>query len=100
MEPAIAAQWHLVATDGSQAQYVDVDSIEATGSRVRLTTYWTDRSSPMTITTAVTEYDCDREKYRDVQINDIAQVGTWQEPGSDMLNQAVMEFACQSLVAH
>jgi hypothetical protein len=96
MAPAIATTWYPVATEGSQTQYVDLDSVQRSGAIVRLKTYWTDAQTPDAVTSAVTEYDCDRQQYRDLTFDGHPQNAPWQANGADALNQAVMEFACQN----
>lgn len=94
--PAHAEQWTLVVTseDGYQKQYVDVDSMQVKDSYVRLNTYWVDMHQPNVLTYAVTEYDCDRQLYRDIELDGKPHQTDWFDLGGDRLNRAVMNYSC------
>lgn len=99
--PASATTWQAVAQseDGQQLQYVDVESIEQVGAIRRLKSYWLDKQRPDSQTYAVTEYHCDRQQYRDLELNGQAQTSDWQSIQNDRLNQAVMDYACHPSTA-
>lgn len=94
--PAYAETWTRIvtSTDGVQEQYVDIDSIQTKNSHVRLKTYWLDVTQPEDVTYAVTEYDCDRQLYRDIEVNGKPHPTDWYTLEGDPLNQAVMEYSC------
>jgi hypothetical protein len=96
LAPAQASQWTKVVTaaDGTQAQYVDLDSIHRINHHIRLDTYWLETAHPQDKTYATTEYDCDRQRYRDTQVNGQATKQDWQDLTHDPLNRAVMDYAC------
>ncbi len=95
-QPAYAEAWIMVAkSDATQEyQYVDIDSIKAIGSVVRLKTYWGFLNQPDSISYATTEYQCQTEEYRDVIVNDSQTSQDWQPVGDDPLNRAAMEYGC------
>lgn len=96
---AQAATWEAItvaAPEGQQVQYVDRDSIEQVGAIVRLRSYWLEGSAS-TQTHVLTEYHCDRQQYRDVEHNHQTQSADWQTIQADLLNQAVMDYACGKL---
>lgn len=94
--PAWAEAWTLVVTseDGVQQQYVDVESIQRSRQGVTLKTYWTDAHNPDDLTYAITEYDCDRQLFRDIELNGKPHQTAWYELGEDKLNRAVMDYSC------
>ncbi len=95
--PVQAVTWKAIATplDPQHIQYVDLESIEIVTDRiVRLNSYWMDIQQPDSRTDAVTEYQCDRALYRDMELNGQPQTQPWGDVTADPLNQAVMEYAC------
>lgn len=95
--PAVAANhWQMVAqsADRQQVQYVDLDSIAQTGAIVRLQTYWMDQRQPDAKTYALTEYHCDHQQFRDLELNGKPHHGDWQTIQADPLNAAVMDYVC------
>lgn len=95
---AQAETWVMVAQSGEtqESQYVDADSIEITGSTVRLKSYWGMLDDPRSITHAVTEYNCPQQTYRDVVVNGAPTQDEWKAVGDDPLNHAAMEYGCKS----
>lgn len=95
---AQAATWYPVAeaTQGQQQQFVDIDSIQPLGlGQVRVGSYYIDRrSGSAQRTTYVTEYDCRRRQFRDVQYDGPVGSSTWQPVDPDPLNAAAMEYVC------
>ncbi|HEY9615822.1 MAG TPA: hypothetical protein V6C64_03215 [Microcoleaceae cyanobacterium] len=95
--PAAATnQWQMVAqsADHQQVQYIDLNSLAQTGAIVRLQTYWMDQRQPEAKTYAVTEYHCDRQQFRDLELNGQPHQGDWQTIQADPINEAVMEYVC------
>lgn len=94
--PAQAEEWRLIVTseDGYQKQYIDVDSVQFKEGHVRLKTYWLDTHQRDDVTHAVTEYDCDRQLYRDIELNGKPHQTDWFDLSGDRLNRAVMLYAC------
>ncbi|MGF1496400.1 MAG: hypothetical protein ACFB8W_06190 [Elainellaceae cyanobacterium] len=93
---AQAVHWHRVATtaDGLQSQYVDTDSIERSPHGVRLKSSWDNRDTHA-ITNYLTEYDCQRQQYRDLMENGQVAKGEWQPLTGDPLNYAAMKYGCE-----
>lgn len=95
---AQAANWQAIAQspDGQNLQYVDLDSLHSVGAVTRLETYWLERAHPEAKTYAVTEYHCTRQQYRDLMLDGKPQQQDWRSIEHDLLNQMVLDFACQS----
>ncbi|MGI0486235.1 hypothetical protein ACN4EK_12415 [Pantanalinema rosaneae CENA516] len=93
---AAVGHWQMVAqsADRQHAQYVDLDSIAQTGAIVRLHTYWMDQRQPEAKTYAVAEYHCDRQQFRDLELNGEPHQSDWQTIQADPLNAAVMQYVC------
>lgn len=93
---AWATAWHSVAEGQGQQQFVDVDSIEFLGQgRVQVGSYYVDRrTQPPQRTDYLTEYDCDRRRFRDVEFDGPVGSRSWMPVGPDPLNSAAMEYAC------
>jgi hypothetical protein len=93
-----AATWYLVAeaSQGSQQQFVDIDSIEPLGmGHVRVASYYVDkRSGEPQKSTYLTEYDCRQRRFRDVQYNGPTGSSTWLPTDPDPLNAKAMEYVC------
>lgn len=96
--PAAAANnWQMIAqsADHQQSQYVDLNSIAQTGTIVRLQTYWMDQRQPDAKTYALAEYHCDRQQFRDLELNGEPHQGDWQTIQADPLNATVMDYVCR-----
>lgn len=95
---ALATTWQAVAeaSQGQQQQFVDVDSIEPLGGgHVRVGSYYVDRRSGQPQRTDyLTEYDCDRRRFRDVEFDGPVGSSGWMPVDLDPLNSATMEYAC------
>ncbi|MGB3137536.1 MAG: hypothetical protein WBG38_12070 [Nodosilinea sp.] len=91
---ALAATWQSVAERQGQQQFVDVDSIEILRGRVRVRSYYVDsRKGQPERTDYLTEYDCDRRRFRDVDFD--GSVGSsWMPIVFDPLNLAAMKYVC------
>ncbi len=97
--PAWAENWQLVATsaNGQEQQYIAPDSIQSVssppGAIAQVKTYWVNQTTQQ-ITTAITQYQCDRQQYRDIELNGQSNDPSWQSIIADPLNQAVMDYTC------
>lgn len=95
---ALATTWQVVAeaSQGQQQQFVDIDSIEPVGQgHVRVGSYYIDRRSGQPQRTDyLTEYDCDRRRFRDVEFDGPVGSDRWMPVDPDPLNSAAMEYAC------
>ncbi|WP_017300365.1 hypothetical protein [Nodosilinea nodulosa] len=95
---ALATTWYPVAaaSQGEQQQFVDLDSVKALSpGRVRVGSYYIDsRTGPPQRTDYVTEYDCDRRRFRDVEFNGPVGSRGWMPVDPDPLNSAAMEYVC------
>ncbi len=98
---ALAATWQAVAeaSQGQQQQFVDIDSIEPLGwGHVRVGSYYVDRRSGQPQRTDyLTEYDCDRRRFRDVEFNGPVGSDRWMPVDPDPLNSAAMEYVCEAI---
>ncbi|MGF1517778.1 MAG: hypothetical protein ACFCVB_08250 [Nodosilinea sp.] len=94
---AWAARWQPVAEASQQRQFVDLDSIKALDQgHVRVNSYYVDsRSGQPQRTDYVTEYDCDRRRFRDVEYNGPVGSSKWMPVAPDPLNSAAMEYVCE-----
>lgn len=96
---ALATTWQAVAeaSQGQQQQFVDTDSIEPLGwGHVRVGSYYVDRRSGQPQRTDyLTEYDCDRRRFRDVEFNGPVGSDRWMPVDPDPLNSAAMEYVCE-----
>ncbi|MBD1872441.1 hypothetical protein H6F75_03005 [Nodosilinea sp. FACHB-131] len=96
---ALATTWQAVAetSQGQQQQFVDIDSIEPVGwGHVRVGSYYVDRRSGQPQRTDyLTEYDCDRRRFRDVEFSGPVGSSGWMPVDPDPLNSAAMEYACE-----
>ncbi|WP_035985680.1 hypothetical protein [Leptolyngbya sp. KIOST-1] len=95
---ALAATWYRVAetSQGQQQQFVDLDSVEwLSPGHVRVSSYYVDRrsGSPQR-TDYVTEYDCDRRRFRDVEFQGPVGSRGWLPVDPDPLNLAAMDYVC------
>ncbi|MGB3201794.1 MAG: hypothetical protein WBA99_12885, partial [Nodosilinea sp.] len=92
-----ATNWYSVAeaSQGRQQQFVDLDSIQSLGAgHVRVGSYYVDRrSGTPQRTDYLTEYDCDRRRFRDVEFNGPVGSSGWMPVAPDPLNSAAMEYA-------
>lgn len=95
---AIATTWYPVAeaSQGQQQQFVDLDSLEPMGlGQVRVGSYYVDgRSGTPQRTTYLTDYDCSRRRFRDVEFNGPVGSRNWMPVDPDPLNTAAMEYVC------
>ncbi|MBD1918725.1 MULTISPECIES: hypothetical protein [unclassified Phormidium] len=95
---ALATTWQAVAeaSQGQQQQFVDIDSIEPVAQgHVRVGSYYIDRRSGQPQRTDyLTEYDCDRRRFRDVEFDGPVGSDRWMPVDPDPLNSAAMEYAC------
>jgi len=95
---ALAITWYPTAeaSQGQQQQLIDLDSIEFLGlGQVRVASLYLDRrSGTAKQTTYVTEYDCQKRQFRDVQYNDSRGSSEWFPVDSDPLNAATMDYLC------
>lgn len=98
---ALATTWQAVAEDGQglQQQFVDIDSIEPMGwGHVRVGSYYVDRRSGQPQRTDyLTEYDCDRRRFRDVEFDGPVGSRRWMPIDPDPLNSAAMEYVCRAI---
>ena len=95
---ALATSWYAVAeaSQGQQQQFVDLDSLEPLElGHVRVGSYYVDsRSGAPQRTSYLTEYDCDRRRFRDVEFNGPVGSHRWMPVDPDPLNSAAMEYVC------
>lgn len=95
---AVATNWYSVAeaSQGRQQQFVDLDSIQSLGAgQVRVGSYYVDsRSGKPERTDYLTEYDCDRRRFRDVEFNGPVGSRGWMPVAPDPLNSAALEYVC------
>jgi len=95
---AWATNWRPVAeaSQGQQQQFVDIDSVELLSQgHVRVGSYYVDsRSGAPQRTDYVTEYDCDRRRFRDVEYNGPVGSSGWLPVAPDPLNSAGLEYVC------
>lgn len=95
---ALATTWYPVAeaSQGQQQQFIDIDSVEFLGSgHVQVSSYYVDsRAGEPQRTDYLTEYDCDRRRFRDVEFNGPVGSQGWMPVDPDPLNSAAMEYAC------
>ncbi|MBD2105341.1 hypothetical protein [Nodosilinea sp. FACHB-13] len=100
-DSALATTWYSVAEtgQGQQQQFVDIDSIEPLDwGHVRVGSYYVDRRSGQPQRTDyLTEYDCDRHRFRDVEFNGPVGSDRWMPVDPDPLNSAAMEYACATI---
>lgn len=98
---ALAITWYPVAkaSQGQQQQFVDIDSIEPLGlGHVRVGSYYVDRRSGQPHRTDyLTEYDCDRRRFRDVEFDGPVGSDRWMPVDPDPLNSAAMEYVCEAI---
>jgi hypothetical protein len=95
---ATASTWQLAAQSekGDLEQYVDVDSIQRSGSIVRLESYFLDKRQGTPIRMDyTTDYDCDKNQYQDLVLNGEAIADPWVSASPDPINQSVLDYACQ-----
>jgi hypothetical protein len=99
--PALATTWYPVAaaSQGKQQQFVDLDSIEPLGmGQVRVSSIYIDRrSGEAQQTTYITDYDCQKRWFRDVQYNGSTGNSSWLPVDPDPLNAAAMEYVCHMI---
>ncbi len=95
---ALASTWYSVAeaSQGQQRQFIDIDSVKPLGQGyVRAGSYYVDsRSGQPQRTDYLTEYDCDRRRFRDVEFNGPVGSSGWLPVDPDPLNSAAMEYVC------
>ncbi|PSN15265.1 hypothetical protein C7293_07900 [filamentous cyanobacterium CCT1] len=95
---ALATTWHSVAesSQGQQQQFIDIDSVKSLGQgHVRVGSYYVDsRSGEPERTDYLTEYDCDRRRFRDVEFDGPVGSQGWMPVDPDPLNSAAMEYVC------
>jgi hypothetical protein len=93
-----ATTWYPVAeaSQGQQRQFVDLDSVKALDQgHVRVSSYYVDsRSGTPQRTDYLTEYDCDRRRFRDVEYDGPVGSSGWLSVDPDPLNSAAMEYVC------
>ncbi|MGB7414243.1 MAG: hypothetical protein WA902_08545 [Thermosynechococcaceae cyanobacterium] len=93
--PAQAMNWQQVAVsqEGDMRQFIDVDSIQRSGHFVTVDSYTeVSQVSDTEIETYRTEYDCDRNLYRDLEPEQ--PLGNWKTMEADPLNEAAQLSAC------
>ncbi len=93
---AWATTWYPVAQAGQQEQFVDLDSIEPLDQgHVRVRSYYVDRrSGTPQRTDYLTEYDCDRRRFRDVEYDGPVGSSSWMPVAPDPLNSAALAYVC------
>lgn len=95
---ALAATWYPVAetAQGQQQQLIDLDSIEPLSlGQVRVASLYLDRrSGTLQQTTYVTEYDCQKRRFRDLLYNGSKGSMKWFPADPDPLNAATMDYLC------
>ncbi|MGG6240088.1 hypothetical protein ACQ4N7_15795 [Nodosilinea sp. AN01ver1] len=93
-----ATNWYPVAeaSQGQQRQFVDLDSVKSLDKGyVRVGSYYVDsRAGEPQRTDYLTEYDCDRRRFRDVEFNGPVGSQGWMPVDPDPLNSAAMEYVC------
>lgn len=96
--PTLAVNWNLVGdkNQGQEQQYIDLDSLQVWGSGiVRVKSYYLDqRFKPAQRTNYVTDYNCQTQEFRDVNLTDQGRSSPWLPVGADPLNAAAMDSAC------
>lgn len=95
--PALATHWQQVgvSADGTMRQYIDTESIQPFGHFVRVDSYVeVSQGSSSEIETYLTEYDCDRNQYRDIQPEESSSKSDWATIEDDPLNEAARQSAC------
>ncbi len=97
IHPAQAIQWQQVAVspEGNMRQYIDADSVRKSGHFVTIASYVElDKTSGTEIETYVTEYDCEQERFRDLQSGASPNEIAWKTIEADPLNEAARVSAC------
>ncbi|PZD72231.1 hypothetical protein C1752_03818 [Acaryochloris thomasi RCC1774] len=95
--PARATQWQQVAesAEGNVRQYIDTDSIQRSGRFVTVASYMEAIQATGTETeNYTTEYDCERDRYRDIEPEQQPSKGNWEPIEDDPLNEAARQSAC------
>ncbi len=93
--PAQAVDWQQVAVsqEGDMRQFIDVDSIQRSGRFVTVDSYVeVSQISDTEIEAYRTEYDCDRNLYRDLEPGQ--PPSNWAPIEADLLNAAARMSAC------
>ncbi len=95
--PARATQWQQVAesAEGNIRQYVDTDSIQRSGRFVTIASYMeVFQATGTEVEKYTTEYDCERDRFRDLQLHWQPRKPDWRAIEADPLNEAARQFAC------
>mgnify|MGYP006272655419 CR=1 FL=1 len=96
--PGLAVTWYPVAeaSGGKQQQLIDLDSIEPLGlGQVRVASIYIDRRSKVAQqTTYITDYDCQRRRFRDAEYDGPTGSSSWLPVDPDPLNAAAMNYVC------
>ncbi len=97
-QPATATTWELAAeTDQGQIrQYFDRDSIQRTGSEVTVISYYINESETPQRIDYVTAYDCNSNRFKDVEVNGQVTGDAWQPLIADPLNEAIRDLLCDA----
>lgn len=95
-QPATATSWELAAeTDqGRIRQYYDRDSIQRIGSEVTVLSYYLNEGETPPRIDYVTAYDCNSNRFKDVEVNGQVMKEDWHLLISDPLNEAIRDLAC------
>lgn len=95
-KPATATSWELAAEmdQGLIRQYYDRDSIQRSGSEVKVMSYYINEHVTPQRTDYVTAYDCSSNLFKDLEVNGRATGEAWQPLDSDPLNEAIRDRLC------
>lgn len=95
-QPATAISWELAAeTDqGRIRQYYDRDSIQRIGSEVTVLSYYLNEGETPPRIDYVTAYDCNSNRFKDVEVNGQVTNEDWHLLIADPLNEAIRDLAC------
>lgn len=93
--------WKLMgqSPDGRSQQYADLNSIQAGEENQQwlVHSYFTEHQANQQVRADyVTLYDCDRQRYKDVNPDGIPAVD-WGSAQADPLNQATLDFVCDRM---
>lgn len=94
--PATATTWELAAeTDqGLVRQYFDRDSIQWLGPEVRVASYYLDERSIPQRTDYLTAYDCNSNRYKDIEVDGQPTDSSWEPLVADPLSEAIRDRLC------
>ncbi len=95
-QPATAISWELAAeTDqGLVRQYFDRDSIQWSGTKVTVTSYYIDERSIPQRVDYITAYECASNQFKDVKVDGQRVDNGWQPLVNDPLNEEIRNLLC------